>query len=100
MNKKEWQDLCDKLDTIHYDFYLAYPVYNNGSNKQKRGEGEKKVRHAINQAVAIIDQSPDIYQLLTNGNYFLYDEFLRPDYFNNDMPRLLSKIRDKIKSMD
>ncbi len=47
MDKKQWQDLYNQLDTIHSEFYFAYPLYQNGSNKQKRKEGKRKVDDAI-----------------------------------------------------
>jgi hypothetical protein len=100
MDKKQWQDLYNQLDTIYSDFYLAYPLYENGSNKQKRKEGEQKVDNAIHLAEYHLSKCPEAIELLTNGNPFLYDEFLSPRYFKNDMPNLLQKIKEKIESID
>jgi hypothetical protein len=100
MDKKQWQDLYNQLDQIYTDFHLAYNLYQNGSNKQKRKECELKVGSAIHQAVYYINQYPEAVKLLTEGNPFAYDEFLIPRYFARDLPDFLLKMKKKIDNND
>ncbi len=106
MNKQELENLYRILDDIHSDFLLAYPTYKNGKNKKIRDDAEGKVDSAIRLADYHIKKNWEVFELLTGGKEssdfsraVIYDEFLLPHYFGNDMSDFLKKIREKINSI-
>jgi len=86
------------LDKIYSDFYDAYNLYCNGSNAKKRKDGERKVESVIFLSKYYVEKYPEVVPLIAEGNPYLYEEFFLPRYFKNDLPKLLSMIKEKIES--
>ena len=98
MNIKQWQNLYDLLEQIHTDFCIADRLYRNGSNKQKRAEGEREVNRAIRLAKPHIEPF-EVFALIPKGNY-MYNKFFTEERFGGDMSDLLLKIREKIDCLE
>lgn len=107
MEKEKWESIFNLLDRIHSEFLLKYPNYIDGKNKKIRSDAERNVNSSIQLADHQIRNNPEVFYLLTGGDNvsdygrtIIYEEFLRPNYFGNDMSNLLRKIQEKIKSME
>ena len=107
MEKEQWQRLYEVLDNIYSDFHFAYSDYKDGKNKKIRTEAERKVDNAIRLADYHIRRNGEAFELLTGGENIdgfsrvvIYDEFVLPRYFANDLSEFLDKIKLKIKSLE
>ena len=104
MTKDEWMKARKALSDFYSDFLKSYPVYKDGRNKAVRADAERKVDSAIYHADHYIRNNEELFLLLTGGekntNFgrtVIYDEFIQPRYFRNDMSDFLSKIDEEIQ---
>lgn len=107
MEKEKWKSIFNILDEIHSDFLLEYPHYNNGKNKKIRSDAERNIRNSIRLADYHIKNNPEVFHVLTGEDNIsdyeraiIYNEFMRPNYFGNEMSDLLIKIQNKINSLE
>ncbi|WP_264522922.1 hypothetical protein [Flavobacterium sp. N502536] len=107
MNKKQWENLYNILSRTHSDFLSAYLAYRNGKNKKNRDNAERQVDNVISLASYHIRANWEVFELLTGGENstgfgraIIYDEFLLPRYFGDDMRELLNAMQMKIESFE
>ena len=106
MTKQDWEKLYGLLNNIYSDFRTDYHNMRNGKNKKIRDRASHNVDNEIDLATRWIEKYPDSFDLMTgeNANDFdrtiVWDEFIRPNWFNVDMPRFLEKIKIKIESIE
>lgn len=107
MDKEKWESIFKILDGIYSDFLLEYPSYKNGKNKKIRTDAERKIRLSIRLANNLIQNNPEVNYLLIGGDSvsdygqtIIYEEFVKPNYFGDDMSDLLCKIQEKIKFLE
>lgn len=88
------------------DFDDAYKSFKHGRNQKIRSDGKRILNSSIRLAISHIRNRQEVYDLLTGkntneqGRLMLIEEFRRPEYFKDDMPKLLIKIRKIISSFD
>jgi hypothetical protein len=103
MTINEWEKLYEILSNEHSNFLFEYPTMRNGKNKKIRADAERKVDNSIRLSTTWIRKYADAFNLLTGGDEtsdfgraIIWSEFIRPDYFGDDMSDYLEKIKKKI----
>lgn len=105
MTKEEWQNLHNILQDTYRNFRVEYQNMRNGKNRKIRDKGERDVENSIQLAAVWIRKYPEAFILLTGENGYdfhrgvIWNEFILPNWFNNDMPEYLTSIEEKINSM-
>ncbi|MCH7411153.1 hypothetical protein MM239_17275 [Belliella sp. DSM 111904] len=107
MTLDNWKSLYKILDKQLSVFSLAYPTMRNGKNQKLREEAGKKVNNSIDVSSSWIRKYPEAFKLLTGegdrsdyGRMIIWDEFIKPNYFEGDMTDFLEKIQKKIESLE
>lgn len=103
MNKVEWEEIYNKLEGLHSDFLLSYPISIKGKNKTVRDTAERKFRTAIDLSKLYIQNNAEVRSLFVNsefGHMYAQDEFWLPQYFGGDMSKFLTLMKDKIKLIE
>lgn len=105
MNREQWVQLQIELNNRLSDFRVNYPLYRSGKNKTIRDEAERKVNLSKNYVCRFIDDSNEVYELLTGGEnvsdygrLIKYDEFKQLRYFENELQKFINEISIKIDS--
>ena len=96
MTRDEWKKLYGILDNEHSTFLFEYPTTRNGTNKKIRGDAKRKVNKSIRVSCTWIQKYGEALILLTGGDKtsdfgraIIWDEFVRPNYFGDDMSEFL-----------
>ena len=107
MNKEQWVQLQIKLNNRLLDFRLNYPLYRNGKNKKIRDEAERKVNLSKNYVCRFIEDTYEVYELLTGGDNvsdygkaIIYDEFKQLRYFEDELQKIINEISKKIENFN
>ena len=106
MNKGDWEKLYEILDNCYSNFRADYHNSKNGKNKKIRDRASYNVDNEISLAIRWIEKYPESFDLMTGENAtgfdkaIVWDEFIRPNWFNVDMPRFLERIKAKIESIE
>lgn len=106
MTKEEWQNLHNILEGIYNNFRMEFIKMRNGRNQQIRKKAEQNVDNDINLAAHWIRKDQESFELLTGGENvdgfhraIIWDEFVLPNWFNNDMPEYLDRVQNKINEL-
>lgn len=105
MTKDKWTEIYDIFERAFSDFQMEYPTFKNGKNQKIRDTAERKVDNSIQIVSTWMEIHPELMEVFTgkdariNDKAFAYDEFLKPRYFQNDMPKYLKKIKLHIDSL-
>ena len=106
MTKEDWEKLYGILENTYSNFRENYPKMKNGKNKKIRERASYNVDNEINLAIRWIENYPESFDLMTGENAsgfdkaIVWDEFIRPNWFSDDMPRFLERMRSKIESIE
>lgn len=107
MTKDKWEEAYKTLDKYYYEFSNIFTDWEYGKNKTIKHNAESPLNNKIYVIDNYIRNNHEVYMLLIGdktkpdeGLFISYDEFLIPRYLNNDLPRLLSKIRERINDIE
>lgn len=107
MNKEQWVQLQIRLNSYLLDFRLNYSFYRNGKNKKIRDEAEGKMNLAKNYVCKLIEETYEVYELLTGGDnvsdygrVIIYDEFKQLRYFEDELQKFINEISKKIENFN
>lgn len=78
-------------------------TYRNGKNRTIREKAGREIHLVLMQANQYFDRNEDIRGVLFDlhgGNAFGYGESLSYQWFDRDMPRLLSSLRDTLQNIE
>lgn len=102
MKKQELREIYRILTGYNEKFQEGYWNARKGKNKTVREKGERDYESAMDMAIYHIEKSPEVLKLLFGENShpqqkaIVWDEFISPNWFGRDLPRLLRKIDSKI----
>lgn len=105
MTKDKWKEVYSIFEKAYNDFQMEYPTSKNGKNKKIREASERRVDNSIQIVSTWMEIHPELMDVFTgkdariNDKAFAYDEFLKPRYFQKDMPEYLNRIKTHIDSL-
>ncbi|WP_340065758.1 hypothetical protein [Ascidiimonas aurantiaca] len=106
MNKGDWEKLYEILNNCYCNFRTDYHNSKNGKNKKIIERASYNVDNEISLAIRWIEKYPESFDLMTGENAteydkaIVWDKFIRPNWFNVDMPTFLERIKVKIESIE
>lgn len=99
LNKEKLKEYHDVLNNHYGDYMIAYRLWKNGSNIQKRDKGFADAEMIISRVQNIIEKEEILYNLAMEPENF-YDGFMSTRYFDRDMPRFLQRLSDSLKAFN
>ena len=107
MTKAEWEEAYNEIDRAHTELAEYEREYRNGSNKQKRKNGEREMDFVIHRVKFLLGKYNEVYILASGGEKatdfsraVVMDEFLSHRYIVRDLQTLLYNMREKINSLE
>lgn len=105
MEKQQWEKMYNLFTELLSDFLFSYSEYKSGKNKKIRSDAERIIKNLIRKADYHIKNNREIYELCIGGEnvdeygkILIYDEIIKPNYFESDISKLLILIDEKIKN--
>jgi len=105
MTTDKWKEIYSIFEKAYFDFQMEYPTTKNGKNKKIREEAERRVDSSIQLVSTWMEIHPELMELFAgkdariNDKASAYDDFLKPRYFQNDMPKFLNRMKEHIDSL-
>jgi hypothetical protein len=103
MDKAKLEKHYKNLNEMTNEFLIGDNEYGNGSNRNKRDAGFKKMENVLFRFEIYVSKDKELYEYLVKNNgigaedYFYWDELKSFKYFGKDMPRILSKMENELK---
>lgn len=92
MTKEEWKEWYKIFREIFEEYYIAEQISKKGKRKAERESAERTMDILRGRARNYAEMNMEVYGLIE-----FPDEMFSYQWFGNDLPRLLAKIKEKMQ---
>ena len=92
MTKEEWNEWYARFDEIRVEYFFADQESKRGKNKNVRDSAERTKDILRDRTKNYAESNMELYKLIEYP-----DEMFTYQWFKNDLPRLLERIKEKMQ---